>query len=130
MTERGVAAIRAVPRALQTRRVFHIDGRPVSWVYFWREVWRPALEAAGLPYRAPYNLRHSYALHNLQAGVPIATLARQMGHSDINRTFAVYGGWVTEMGADAAAMRSAWILAAAGDQGVTTAAGSPLGEPE
>jgi integrase len=69
----------------------------------------PALEAAGLDHRAPYNLRHSYALHSLQAGVPIASLARQMGHADVSRTFTVYGGWVREMGADAAALRETWI---------------------
>jgi integrase len=83
-------------------------GRPISWPYFWREVWTPALEAVGLEHRAPCNLRRSYALHMLQAGVPIASLARQMGHADINRTFATYGGWVREMGADVAAMRQRW----------------------
>jgi integrase len=108
MTSRGVEAIREMPRAIGTRRVFHVDGRPISWVYFWREVWTPALNAAGLEHRAPYNLRHSYALHSLQAGVPIANLARQMGHADVSRTFQVYGGWVREMGADVAAMREAW----------------------
>ena len=78
LTSRGVDAVRrAMPRALKTRRVFHIDGRPISWVYFWREVWTPALKTAGLEHRAPYNLRHSYALHSLQAGVPIANLARR-----------------------------------------------------
>ena len=40
--------------------------------------------------------------------MPIATLARQMGHADVNRTFATYGGWVREMGSDAAAMRERW----------------------
>ena len=97
-----------MPRAVTTRRVFHVDGRPISWVYFWREVWTPALELAGLEHRAPYNLRHSYAMHSLQAGVPIATLARQMGHADVSRTFEVYGGWVREMGADAAVRRERW----------------------
>jgi integrase len=72
-------------------------------------VWAPALEATALEQRAPYNLRHTYALHSLQAGVPIATLARQMGHSDVSRTFQVYGGWVREMGAGAAALRAAWF---------------------
>lgn len=108
LTSRGVAAIREMPRALKTRRVFHVDGRPISWVYFWREVWTPALALAGLDHRPPYNLRHSYALHSLQAGVPIATLARQMGHADVSRTFQVYGGWVREMGSDAAALRERW----------------------
>lgn len=92
--------------------MFHIDGRPVSWPYFWREVWRPALAAAGVDYRAPYNLRHTYAYMSLAAGVPIASLARSMGHDDVNRTFATYGGWSREMGADAAAMRAAWATAA------------------
>ncbi len=109
LTQRGIDAISRVPRALQTRRVFHVDGRPISWPYFTREVWHPALIAADLDPRAPYNLRHSYALHSLQAGVPIATLARQMGHSDVSRTFTVYGGWVREMGADAAALRAAFL---------------------
>ena len=109
LTKRGVAAIRAVPRTLSTRLVFNVEGRPISWPYFWREIWKPALEAAGLEYRAPYDLRHSYALHCLQVGVPIATLARQMGHADVNRTFATYGGWVREMGADAALMRQTWL---------------------
>lgn len=108
MTERGVAAVESMPTALQTRNVFHIEGRPISWVYFWREVWRPALELAGLPYRAPYNLRHTFAYWSLRAGVPIATVAREMGHTSTEQTFKVYGGWCREMGADAAAMRSAW----------------------
>ena len=40
--------------------------------------------------------------------MPIATLARQMGHSNVSRTYQTYGGWVREMGADAARMREAW----------------------
>ena len=114
MTSRGINAIRSVPHALTTRRVFHVDGRPVSWAYFYSEVWTAALVAAGLEHRAPYHLRHSYALHSLQAGVPIASLARQMGHADVNRTFATYGGWVREMGADVAAMRERWAETSAG----------------
>jgi integrase len=112
LTSRGRSAIAAMPRAITTRHVFHVDGRPISWGYFFREVWKAALEAAGLEYRAPYNLRHTYALHSLQAGVPIATLARQMGHADVNRTFSTYGGWVREMGADAAALRESWASGA------------------
>lgn len=108
MTRRGIEAISSMPRALLTRNVFHIEGRPISWVYFWREVWRPALEVAELAYRPPYNLRHTYAYWSLQAGVPIATVAREMGHTSTEMTFKVYGGWCREMGADAALMREAW----------------------
>lgn len=108
LTCRGVEALRSMPRAIATKRVFHIDGRPISFDYFRREVWHPALELAGFETRAPYCLRHSYALHSLQAGVPIATLARQLGHSNVSRTYQTYGGWVREMGADAAALRESW----------------------
>jgi len=31
-----------------------------------------------------------------------------MGHADVSRTFTVYGRWVREMGADAAALRESW----------------------
>jgi integrase len=99
MTDRGVSALAGLPR----------DGRPVTWPYFCREVWHPALALAGLAKRPPYSMRHSYALNSLQAGGPIATLARQMGHANVSRTFTVYGGWVREIGAEAAAMREAWI---------------------
>lgn len=98
LTCRGVEALRSMPRAIATKRVFHIDGRPISFDYFRREVWHPALELAGFETRAPYCLRHSYALHSLQAGVPIATLARQLGHSNVSRTYQTYGGWVRRDG--------------------------------
>jgi hypothetical protein len=41
-----------------------------------------------------------------------------MGHADVTRTFQVYGGWVREMGADAATLRESW---AAGTTVATTA---------
>jgi integrase len=59
-------------------------------------------------HRAPYNLRHTFAYWSLRAGVPIALVARDMGHADVSRTFQVYGGWCIEMGADAAALRETW----------------------
>jgi integrase len=110
LTSRGVDALREVPRSILTRRVFHHEsGKPLSWPYFAQGWWHPALDLAGLEARPPYSLRHSFALHSLQAGVPIATLARLMGHDDVSRTFTVYGGWVREMGADAAKLRETWI---------------------
>jgi integrase len=113
MTRRGVEAIQSVPRALNTRRVFHIDGRPISWPYFYREVWHTALELAGLEYRAPYCLRHSFCYWSMRSGVPIATIAREMGHASTEQTSRIYGGWSRDMGADAAMMREAWAENAA-----------------
>jgi integrase len=74
----------------------------------WREVWHPALKLAGVEKRPPYSLRHTFAYWSLRAGVPIATVAREMGHESTEQTFRVYGGWCAEMGEDAAALRESW----------------------
>lgn len=42
--------------------------------------WKPALRAAGLEYRRPYDLRHTYATFSI-AGVSLFALARRMGTS-------------------------------------------------
>lgn len=75
----------------------------------WRErVWTPALQAAGLPYRVPYQMRHSFAFFSLMAGVPISDLAVEMGHTSITLAHEVYGAWSDEMGDRAANLRSRW----------------------
>jgi integrase len=81
MTGRGRGAVESMPRSIVTRCVLHVDGRPISWPYFTREVWHPALKLAGLEKRPPYSMRHTFAYWSLRAGVPIATLAREMGHA-------------------------------------------------
>jgi hypothetical protein len=43
--------------------------------------WKAALRAAGLEYRRPYNLRHTYATFSIAAGVSLFALARRMGTS-------------------------------------------------
>jgi len=54
-----------------------------------------------------------------------------MGHSDVSRTFQVYGGWVREMGANAAQLRSTWIeTTTARDSDVTTASAIPPPAPK
>ena len=40
-----------------------------------------------------------WPIWSLRAGVPIASLAREMGHTTTEQTFKVYGGWCREMGA-------------------------------
>ena len=70
------------------------------------------VELARLPYRAPYNRRHTFAYWSLRAGDTNEGVAREMGHRPTEQTFKVYGGWCREMGADAAALRSAWASGA------------------
>jgi integrase len=43
--------------------------------------WKAALRAAGLDYRRPYDLRHTYATFSIAAGVSLFALARRMGTS-------------------------------------------------
>ena len=98
------------PRNLATPRVFH-GQRSADLLNFthWRaDVWRVALDQAGLAYRPPYSMRHTFAVWSLQAGVPIDTLAREMGHSDVSITHRTYGAWRVDMGERAASLRAAW----------------------
>jgi integrase len=48
---------------------------------FARRDWHPALEAAGLPPRRVYDLRHGFASNALAAGISLYELSRYMGAS-------------------------------------------------
>jgi integrase len=54
-----------------------------------RDDWKPAVTAAGLAYRTPYALRHTYAAFAIAAGTHTFTLARYMGTSEeqISKTY-------------------------------------------
>ena len=43
--------------------------------------WKPALERAGVAYRPPYALRHTYAAWSIAAGIGLFELSRVMGTS-------------------------------------------------
>jgi integrase len=82
LTARAAAALDAVPRRLDTRLVFpSLRGGPVDMHNFARREWHPALEAAGLPTRRLYDLRHSFASNALAAGISLYELSRYMGAS-------------------------------------------------
>lgn len=44
--------------------------------------WKPTLEKLNIPYRYPYQCRHTYASMMLSSGKKPMWVARQMGHSD------------------------------------------------
>lgn len=53
----------------------------------WRNrVWNPAVERAGLVGATPHDCRHTYGSWLLQGGLPIAEIARLMGHTDAEVT--------------------------------------------
>lgn len=65
--------------------------------YYNREIWKPAITAAGLPADATYHdLRHTFASTALAEGVPISEVSRWLGHKSITTTVDLYGHLVPE----------------------------------
>lgn len=56
-------------------------GHPVDDRNALNRVWKPALEALGIPYRVPYAARHTAISQLLSQGVPAIEVAKQMGTS-------------------------------------------------
>lgn len=112
LTPRGVEAYASIPRTLRSPLVFSRNGKEVERSWWHANVWKPALELAGFELRPPYSMRHTFAYFSLRAGVPIADLAVEMGHSSVAITSETYGHWADEMGARAASLRAAWGNAA------------------
>jgi integrase len=53
-------------------------------------VWIPLLTRAGLGYRKPHTLRHTFASMLIQAGESLAYVEEQLGHSSITITVDTY----------------------------------------
>jgi integrase len=54
-------------------------------------VWIPLLRQAGLRYRKPHTLRHTFASMLIQAGESLAYVKEQLGHASITLTVDTYG---------------------------------------
>lgn len=57
-------------------------------------VWKPALKKMNIPYRYPYQCRHTYASMMLTQGENPMWVAKQMGHADWGMIRKVYGRWI------------------------------------
>lgn len=58
---------------------------------FRRDIWRPALQEAGVPLSyTPHSLRHTFASELIAQGVPITQIAYLMGHSNPATTMRIY----------------------------------------
>jgi len=65
--------------------------------YYNREIWKPAVTAAGLlPDTTFHDLRHTFASTALAEGVPISEVSRWLGHKSITTTVDLYGHLVPE----------------------------------
>lgn len=59
--------------------------------------WLPAIKAAKIAYRNPYQTRHTYASTLLSAGENPMWVAKQMGHADWGMIRRCYGRWIPEV---------------------------------
>jgi integrase len=59
-----------------------------------KRYWTPALKAAGIKYRRPYETRHTFASQMLDQGKKPAWLANQLGHANAAMTFSRYARWI------------------------------------
>ena len=59
-----------------------------------RTLWEPLCKRAGVRYRNPYQMRHTYASTLLTAGSNPFWVASQLGHVDVEMVFKVYGRFI------------------------------------
>jgi integrase len=77
-----------------THKSLFVDelGRPIRYHLFKPQVWDRAVTKAKLdPKPTPHDLRHTTASWMLNAGVPLTTVSRHLGHESINITADTYG---------------------------------------
>jgi integrase len=78
-------------RGAPTRVFLMPDGAPVHDDTFRNHVWTPILRRAGLRYRKPHTLRHTYASLLIEAGESLKYVQEQLGHHSPAFTLGVYG---------------------------------------
>jgi integrase len=61
-----------------------------------KTLWEPLCKRAGVRYRNPYQVRHTYASTLLTAGTNPWYVAQQLGHVDVQMVFKVYGKFISQ----------------------------------
>ncbi|HBL5329212.1 TPA: DUF3596 domain-containing protein [Enterobacter hormaechei] len=66
--------------------------------------WNHLLKRAGIRHRKAYESRHTFACWALSAGANPSFIANQMGHTNAQMVFNVYGKWMAEQNGDQVAL--------------------------
>ena len=95
----AVKALKSVKNSMyfDSKRVFIDPKTATEYKYadgLRKYVWKPTLEKLKIPYRYPYQCRHTYASMMLSAGNNPMWVAKQMGHADWGMIRKVYGRWI------------------------------------
>ena len=82
-------------------------------VFAWRlqGPWERVREAAGFPELTFHGLRHTYAVHQLAAGLTVHAVAELLGHSGAAQVLRTYGHALPSEVAEAGERLEAWRIA-------------------
>ena len=61
-----------------------------------KSLWQPLCKRAGINYRNPYQIRHTFASALLTAGTNPYYVAAQLGHVDVQMVFKTYGKFIPQ----------------------------------
>lgn len=93
-----IALLNQIKHTKQSLIVFHDPKNDAPWASdqpVRKRVWMPALKAAGIEYRNPYQTRHTFASMMLSRNILTPfELAYQMGHKDWGMIRKVYARWI------------------------------------
>lgn len=78
--------------------------------------WKHVLRRAGVRYRYPYQMRHTFASMLLSAGENVMWVASQLGHRDWTMTARRYARWIPSLQPDAGSKAEAAWVAAGGEK--------------
>lgn len=95
----AIAALIAQKSAtfLQGEHVWHNPRTSSAWeadAQIRKTLWEPLCKRAGVRYRNPYQVRHTYASSMLTAGANPWYVAQQLGHVDVQMVFTTYGKFI------------------------------------